>query len=1086
LADPKIIQFIKNAQAKGYVRSDIEKVLISKGWKPGEIDLAFKKLASVSVQSGSSSMAIADTIKQYKAKGYSDSQIRKAMLDAGHDQTTIDNVLGATTKSVPLLQNKAVLIAIAAFAILLIIGIIFAISLSQKTGPIDSIFECTRNSECGYGEECINYECETKTITAPEPECTSNFDCMSNEECIGGDCIATGPQPECLSNNDCFPGQACILEECIEIECTFNENCNTGYECISNTCIAIDSGSGITSEENYELEIVELDSFTEKEATFSFRIDNTGKDSSIIDFTTTCSLYDESNTLIDSVSIEIPYIDASSTKIETCTVNITEIYKYVADNKKNTTYSLDVSIDTDNEINEYNETDNYLSITESLTTSDIEEDECDASKPCSTGYTCIATECVADTPPTTTITSLFTNLECNDGIDNDNNGRIDFSGGCNNDTNATTIEFSCIDLTKDCKAVCMAGGGSDTICTNTCTAYDNNSFKSCTAVCGGTVACDNICLLGLKSYCFASCGSIGGKYVGNDLECTSLVDNEEIIEVPTTVPTFTNYECNDGIDNNNNGKIDFSGGCDTDTNTTTIEHSCMDITSDCKGICMAGGGDENTCANACTTYNNDSFKSCTAACGGTAPCDSICLIGLKGYCYASCRNKGGTYIGNDLECTSLVDDEATTESTFTSIECNDGIDNDGVNGIDFSGGCDTDSDITTIEQSCMDLTSDCKAVCVDGGGDATICANLCANNNNDPLESCKKAGIDTMTCNLGIKTYCKDSCTAIPGNYTNNDPGCDDSTDNKEGTLTPTISYQCNDGIDNDNNGKMDYESGIYLRQTSKSSAGYGYTIQSDFVGYNHENSLALMETMKTPEIIQDMNTYNIGETYCGPDKSCTTLKEMCDAWSGLVTEYINENTPFEEWKINTSCEFIPKEKDSQCSSAEDSSEGIPQCNDGKDNDKDTYIDYYDRIRLYETTYSLTGDIPVKHTDNYIDYDSIVWFPNAKGQLSRFPELMDKCGLNCDTPEKLCNKLTETILDTDHSVYKEESFSQYVKFCEFIEKDPECSDKEDDTEKTTGTLYRPSAAPELEKPLWQKVLEFVYKTNVSQIARYFL
>ena len=206
----------------------------------------------------------------------------------------------------------------------------------------------------------------------------------------------------------------------------------------------------------------------------------------------------------------------------------------------------------------------------------------------------------------------------------------------------------------------------------------------------------------------------------------------------------TVYQCNDGLDNDFNGKTDYPNdpGCssltDGDEYSVPIIYQCND------------GLDNDF--NGKTDYPND--PGCSSLTDGdeySVPIIYQCNDGLDN------DFNGKTDYPNDPGCSSLTDgDEYSVPIIY---QCNDGYDNDSDGLTDYPN-----------DPGCSYATDN--------------------NEYNAPTV--------TYQCNDG---YDNDSngLTDYP-----NDPGCSYATDNNEYNA-PAVTYQCNDGYDNDSDGLTDY-----------------------------------------------------------------------------------------------------------------------------------------------------------------------------------------------------------------------------------------------------------------------------------------
>ncbi|MEM4707561.1 MAG: right-handed parallel beta-helix repeat-containing protein [Candidatus Anstonellales archaeon] len=84
--------------------------------------------------------------------------------------------------------------------------------------------ECTKDSECGADERCMNSRCVEKEEVSG---CERNTDCEEDEKCVDGRCVEIVCECgevknhecvpyECCSDNECFGGKVCVSNKCVE------------------------------------------------------------------------------------------------------------------------------------------------------------------------------------------------------------------------------------------------------------------------------------------------------------------------------------------------------------------------------------------------------------------------------------------------------------------------------------------------------------------------------------------------------------------------------------------------------------------------------------------------------------------------------------------------------------------------------------------------------------------------------------------------------------------------------------------------------------------------------------------------------
>ncbi|NOS68053.1 MAG: hypothetical protein HOO67_06890 [Candidatus Peribacteraceae bacterium] len=291
-------------------------------------------------------------------------------------------------------------------------------------------------------------------------------------------------------------------------------------------------------------------------------------------------------------------------------------------------------------------------------------------------------------------------------------------------------------------------------------------------------------------------------------------------------------QCQDGIDNDNDGAADFPNdfSCDapTDNDETNPKSQCQDgVDNDADGL--VDFPQDPGCAS---KQDNIEFNQPVAA---------QCQDGIDN------DNDGATDFPSDFSCSSPTDND----ETFPKAQCQDGIDNDGDGFVDVS------------DQGCVSLQDDSEfnappvnadlavflaidpqinrgdnmpeKIAVQNVGSVAIASSLVTQalpagltfNSSLSSQNCSSNGV-TVTCTVGnlapgqstvFWTYltvspsqaCNSTITkqatvsttsAVDGNSSNNT-----STDSVlitcSGPPPPTV-FQCNDGIDNDGDGATD------------------------------------------------------------------------------------------------------------------------------------------------------------------------------------------------------------------------------------------------------------------------------------------
>lgn len=96
--------------------------------------------------------------------------------------------------------------------------------------------ECTRDTDCGGGATCRNFECVEKS----EPSCLDRTDCQSEEICVNGECEPRNPGGSCIKNDECKGEAVCVDGNCLA-KCSDRSDCNSATEiCRQGLCVPIE------------------------------------------------------------------------------------------------------------------------------------------------------------------------------------------------------------------------------------------------------------------------------------------------------------------------------------------------------------------------------------------------------------------------------------------------------------------------------------------------------------------------------------------------------------------------------------------------------------------------------------------------------------------------------------------------------------------------------------------------------------------------------------------------------------------------------------------------------------------------------
>jgi hypothetical protein len=187
---------------------------------------------------------VIEYIKTYQKKGYSTSEIRKALKKSDVKEKTINKCMNIAGISTPFYKSKILWLIIGAI-ILLTIGTIAIINLWP---------ECTTDKNCPIGYTCSDNVCILEPEIVAE-ECRSDFDCSTGFVCHSGICRSIIPEPiielsTCDYDLDCGSGYKCVSNECIKkgaVSQCGDGRCDIGEEDCELDCDSGDGSSGGSS-----------------------------------------------------------------------------------------------------------------------------------------------------------------------------------------------------------------------------------------------------------------------------------------------------------------------------------------------------------------------------------------------------------------------------------------------------------------------------------------------------------------------------------------------------------------------------------------------------------------------------------------------------------------------------------------------------------------------------------------------------------------------------------------------------------------------------------------------------------------------
>jgi len=313
--------------------------------------------------------------------------------------------------------------------------------------------------------------------------------------------------------------------------------------------------------------------------------------------------------------------------------------------------------------------------------------------------------------------------------------------------------------------------------------------------------------------------------------------------------TTSNIQCDDDIDNDNDQKIDYPAdtGCfylldnsETCSSNSECSIDCPQVIGQDTPRCSSTGncycGSISGPAIECSLDSECSIIDCPQVIGQDTPrCSSTgtCYCGPKAQCSDTIDNDNDNFIDYpaDLGCSSKTDDREITS-------CQDGKDNDNDGKIDYP----TDPGCTSIHDGSEKSNIQCDDD-IDNDNDQKIdypadtgCLSLtdnsetCSSNSDCNIIDCPQViGQDTPRCSSTGNCYCGSSGSKP----------------------------QCSDGIDNDNDQKIDYPA---------DTGCFSLIDDSEICGQHSECSIVCLQVIgaDTPRCS------STGNCYCGSKQQCS------------------------------------------------------------------------------------------------------------------------------------------------------------------------------------------------------------------------
>jgi hypothetical protein len=767
------VNFIKSSLDKGMSKNEIEDALIQKGWNGLQISEAFSEASNVSKDS---------------------------------------NIKMSSSSS----NNRVIYIVLGVMMLLFV-----AVGAGLFLWPSA---ECSSDRDCGSGYSCSSGEC---IVAVSEDECSKDSDCSSGYECSSGECVRV------------------VVEEEEEPECYFDKDCSTGYECNDNVCEKIVSTTPSTignrsnatnAYPNYFINSIVVKSINSTSLSYDVNISNDEATSTSVEDTLNCSVTNNRSSSIYSGVKKDSGPESVDSSVRTCSVaiNYSELYQSL-NFKSPMRLAVNATVDYFNNVTETDERDNskvgfFDLYKENFTT--LPTVSCSSDAGCVSffgpRYVCSSGVCVAgsaslsSTYPNYLINSVFFENITQDTL----NLRVNVTN--RNDVDSSVAQFLLCEATNNV----------------TRSVYNGTVRHDSPEGLGSEVVICNVSINGTDLYSrlllkkVMRLGvNVTADYYNNIIESNE-TDNYKPFVMNlfaenftfTTLPTISciddtgcrrmlgiGYECSSGvcvaassgaeevcddlIDNDKNGKVDYTGGCDVDGDLK-VDYILGCLPSDIQP--------EGAWLESFISFNDPDG---TGVCGWYEMQDDS---EVEGY-----------YDDPDLACGDEEDIEGvffypedTSVCSKPSLRCNDGVDNDGDDLIDYGTGASNDPGCANSNDNFECVNSDCDAYVCDTTNDA--CYSTCSTG-----DECASG----YECSSGV---CVEAASTA----------------------------ECNDGVDNDGNGDIDYY-------------GVCEDYSSGFVEYIACNEIDAVAALITDlEELGDYCEENCHETYFSNDAGCSDISD--------------------------------------------------------------------------------------------------------------------------------------------------------------------------------------------------------------------
>src|SRR3989339_649451 len=367
--------------------------------------------------------------------------------------------------------------------------------------------------------------------------------------------------------------------------------------------------------------------------------------------------------------------------------------------------------------------------------------------------------------------------QCADGIDNDNDGATDtadFSCSSTTDTDETNPKAQCQDGSDNDGDGVVDGqdpgcsGNQDNDEHNICPAATQTSTCHCAT--NADCTAPDTCQSGICRPVTYQCNdgidndNDGATDFPNDFSCSSATDNDE---------TNPKAQCQDGVDNDQDGKTDAQDpGCSDAQDNDEWNASSSSSSSSVPGTTQCSDGIDND-----QDGKIDALVELSPTNGQTRVWNAD-TVGIRAFYNQKAAERGYTQISTNWNGQGMVSNDATTADKICELA--------GFN--------------TVVSRNCFEYGTSGRCNFSSCGDNSMGVWSTSANNMNI-VGACGYTWLASLTCRDRLAA-CSDGIDNDSDGATDmNDFSCSSPTDTDE--TNPKA--QCQDGVDNDQDGKTDY-----------------------------------------------------------------------------------------------------------------------------------------------------------------------------------------------------------------------------------------------------------------------------------------